>query len=168
MNAEQLEAKLQETPASTPISAPLLSSVAGALGDLDAYARSYGRAKGLEREGGTFVCWQCQAPLEPFHVSLHCEWCLDQAIQKERAAQAWLDSLSPGDRLWIDIAERIEAPRGMTRDAAVRLLDNAKQRPDAAPHRLAWADAAFDKRFGQMVPARNVWVPEGEPDWRDR
>lgn len=101
-------------------------------------------------------------------MSLHCEWCLDQGRQRIRAAQAWYDGLSPGDRRWISISERIADPRGMTRDAAVRLLDAAKQRPDAAPHRLAWADAAFDKRFGSVLPARGAWTPDDGKDWRDQ
>lgn len=169
MNAEQIDQKLQETPVSPQISAPRLSSAAEALGDVGAFARSYGRAKGLEREGGTFVCWECAAPLEPFHVSLHCEWCLDQALQRERTAQRQLDALSNDDRQWVSISERIEDRNsGLSRDAAVRLLDAAKQLPNATPHRLAWADAAFDKRFGSaLLPAQTVWSPD-DRDWRDR
>ncbi len=141
--------------------------MAGALGDLEAFARSYGRAKGLEQEDGTFLCWQCRTPLEPFHVSLHCEWCLDQARQRERAALAKLAAMPPADHLWIGIAERIEGGE-LSREGAVRLLENARQRPDAAPHRLAWADAAFDKRYGQVYNAQTVWTADGAEDWRDR
>lgn len=141
--------------------------MAGALGDIGEFARSYGRAKGLEQPDGTFVCWRCRTPLEPFHESLHCDWCRNEAVERERAAQAKLAAMPQADRLWISIAERIEND-GLSRDAAMRLLEAARQRPDAAPHRLAWADAAFDKRYGQVLPSAGTWTPDDGADWRDR
>lgn len=56
--------------------------------DLTAEARALGRAKRLEHDDGTWMCWGCAGPLEPFHVSLHCEWCLAEHRRQKPSRDA--------------------------------------------------------------------------------
>ena len=151
--------------ASEPPPAALPAPFSAALGSLEAAARAIGRKHKLERPGGAWVCWACSGPLEPFHVALHCDWCLDQHRQRERASEARRARMTPEDWRWSAIVEKLQES-SVNRDAAVKLLEHAKNLPSASAQRLYEVDSVFDKRFGTSS-AQKPWDHDSD-DWRDR
>jgi hypothetical protein len=140
-------------PAGAPTTrAPSPFSAASALGDITAAAIERGKLERLNCADGTWMCWGCGAEYAPFHVSLHCEWCLQQA--RGRRVE-WLlreARRSPEDRRWEAMALVMAKDSRLDRDGAVRLLEKARALPSKTPERMDALNLAFDRRFDTAAP----------------
>jgi hypothetical protein len=152
-NTQALDAALATRP-------PLPSSAGAALGDLPKEARKFGRAKRLECADGTWMCWGCGVEC-PFHVSLHCEHCLQQA--RERRVERLLAEArqDPEDLRWAAMARNIM--KLLTREQAVELIRKARELPSSTNDRVNGLNLAFDRRFDAPSPAAN-WGTYAQPD----
>lgn len=129
--------------------APSLS-LGASLGDLTAFAMAKGERERLHCVDGSWMCWGCGAEYAPFHVSLHCEWCLQQA--RERRVQRLLAEArrAPEDRRWEGMAQLIA--KTLDREGAVKLLEKARQLDSKTPERMDALNLTFDRRFQSAAP----------------
>jgi len=109
-----------------------------------------GRAERLDCVDGTWMCWGCGAEYAPFHVSLHCPWCLQQA--RERREQRLLAEArrSDEDRRWEGMARLIA--RQLDREGAVRLLEKARALTSKTRERMDALNLVFDRKWNTAAP----------------
>lgn len=106
-------------------------------------------------------------------MSLHCEWCLAQALERRRAREAKERAQTPEDRRWEAMARAIASDDRLGREDAAKLLQKARDLPSATPARLQGLNLAFDRRFDHPAPGAswgtyaNKSLPgeEGEQAW---
>lgn len=126
-----------------------------ALGDLRQAAEDIGRSKRLQNVDGTWRCWACDTELDAFRVSLHCEFCEAQALERTRARDAKERAKSDEDWRWEAIARTMRSDQRLDREGAVRLLAKARELPSATTERMQGLNLLFDKRFDQPAPGAN-------------
>lgn len=114
------------------------------------------------------MCWGCGAEYAPFHVSLHCEHCLQQARERRVARLLAEARLDPEDLRWAAMARNIV--KILTREQAVELIRKARELPSSTNDRVNGLNLAFDRRFDAPAPTA-TWgtyaQPEHDPaeDW---
>jgi hypothetical protein len=128
--------------------------VASLVGDIRAAAVAVGRSKRLESSDGTWFCWGCGGETE-FDVSLHCEFCRVQALERRKARLEREARKSPEDRRWEALARAIRSDDRMTREMAVTLLQRARELPSSTTERTQALNIVFDKRFDSSAPGAN-------------
>lgn len=119
------------------------------LGDITAAAMAKGRAERLDCVDGTWMCWGCGAEYAPFHVSLHCDWCLQQARARRVELLLAEARKTPEDRRWEGMARALVK---LDREGAVRMLERARQLESSTPERMNGLNLVFDKRWNTAAP----------------
>jgi hypothetical protein len=114
-----------------------------------AQAQTFARAHRLDCLDGTWMCWGCAAEYAPFHVSLHCEWCLQQA--RERRVERLMREArkTDEDRRWEALARNLVR---LDRDGAVRLLEKARHIDSKTPERMDALNLVFDRKWNTAAP----------------
>jgi hypothetical protein len=113
------------------------------------------------RLDGTWTCWVCAGDLEPFHVSLACEGCL-QAARERRVARLLAEARrDPEDQRWEAMARNIA--RVLTREQAVELIRKARELPSSTNDRVNALNLAFDRKFDAPSPHAN-WGTYADTD----
>ena len=122
------------------------ASTVNVAGDQLAAALAIGRKERLECTDGTWMCWGCGAEHE-FHVSLHCEWCREQAAARKEERLRVERARSPEDWRWLGIERNMREDARLDRELAESLLAKARRLPSATPQRLSAVEEAFERRF---------------------
>jgi hypothetical protein len=136
------------------MTAPPPSLAVSALGDWAQAAMDIGRSKRLQSSDGTWFCWGCGTETA-FHVSLHCDWCLAQHLERKARQDAKLAAQSPEDSRWRAMTASIRYDTRLDRDAAVKLLAAARELPSMTADRMQDLNRSFDKRFDAAAPTAN-------------
>jgi hypothetical protein len=110
-----------------------------------------GKLQRLDCADGTWMCWGCGAEY-PFHVSLHCEWCREQARTRRVEREAREKRRDPEDKRWEAMATQLATDSRLDRDGAVKLLAKARELQSCTGDRMAVLNLAFDRRFDTAPP----------------
>ncbi len=119
-------------------------TVAAALGDLTAAALERAKLWRLDCVDGTFLCAECGGTC-PFHVSLHCEFCLQEYRNKRvqrllrEAGRSW------EDLRWEGMARNIA--RVLDAEVGLRLIDKASNLPSSTPERMQALRLVYERRW---------------------
>lgn len=130
---------------------------------MTAAAVAFGKLWRLDCADGTWMCAGCGAEC-PFHVSLHCDWCLQQA--RNRRVE-WLlreARRSPEDRRWEGMGMAIATDSRLDQDGALRLLDKASALNSSTTERMTVLRLAYARRFDKQSTHASTFAARSLPE----
>lgn len=88
-------------------------------------------------------------------MSLHCEFCREQAANRKRKRAAARAAESDEDWRWRALARAVASDPRLDREGALKLLQRARELPSFTAERMEGLNLVFDKRFDQAAPGAN-------------
>lgn len=130
------------------------SLAASLLGNIEQAAIDIGERKRLHCSDGTWMCWECGTEC-PFHVSLHCEFCLGETRRKITERRAREARRSDADRHWEALCQTMATDSRLTRESAAKLIGKARELQTFTKERMDTLNLCFDRRFSEASPKAN-------------
>lgn len=152
---------MAKIPPDPSLAAAALGDLRHAFGDLHAAAIDRAKLWRLLADDGTFWCAGCGTEC-PFHVSLHCDWCLQEHHNKRAEQLRRQASRSWEDLRWEAMARNIATL--LDNEQGQRLIDKALELPSATTDRMQALRMTYARRWAPRPPGATYAAASAQED----